>query len=326
MNDERDSVPSGADTPAPDATTDDIVVVNAEDTAASDTLSGADGVAGGDVDGPEPSGDEEPRPKSRWARQRDKLRAERDHALNIAAQLDQQVRGVAQERAVLAQRAMQAERAAVEHQYAYLKTLENNFAQAKRQALETGNSEALVAIDRDASRLGAALHQVEQARARFGQQPPPVAPPPVMPQQQMPQRQPPQRLHPAAEKWAEAHADWLESGPQNVNIARSVGRALEEQGLTPDSPAYYAKLNEGIKIFSPDFRSDFNPAAARSSASTPRDPGVAVAGVNRASSDPPRQSTRVVLTPEDRAFCERNGINPKSYARAKLEREQSAPR
>lgn len=324
MTIERDS--PAADDSAPGAVTpaqpdDDIeVVIAEEDPPAATTIAGADGMPGGDADPePEPVGDAEPKPKSRFARQREKLKTERDHAIQAAIALQQRVQAAEQHNAAVAQHNAALQHQVAEGRYAYLKAVEANLGRRKQEALGNGDAAAIATIDAESAQLGAALFQAEQQRQNLARMPAPqqVQQRPV-PQQLQQRPQAPQQLHPAAARWAEHHGDWLDSDPRNIQVARTVGRALEEQGFGPDSPDYYARLNRGIETFVPDFRSDFNPAAARSSASAPRGTGSAVAGVNRASSDGNRQTSKVTLTAQEIALCERNGLDPKSYAREKL--------
>lgn len=316
---DQDTVLSGA---AEDSlpTADEIEVVTTPDTPSADSVSGEDGVAGGDNEPPEP-GDPPGQPgKSRAARQRERLRLERDHAIGVAQHLDQQARQLAAERHAMQQYIARVDRENVENRYAYLKTLETNFVQAKQQALSSGDVATATRIDAEAAKLGAALLRAEEARARYAQQQPPqqIQQPVVQqPVQQRPAQQP-QRLHPMAEKWADTNDEWLNSDRRNREIAATVGRALEAQGFAVDSPDYYARLNQGIRVFSPEFRSDFNPASTRPTQSA--SPGT-VAGVERTSTVPVRGTTKVQLTADELAFCERTGVNPKSYGRMKLERD-----
>ena len=309
-----DSVPSGSDS-NDDAGGDFEVVVS--DQPDKPPVEGADGVPGGD-DAPEQGetddapAEEQRSPKSRSARVRERLRQERDQAIAAAQALHQHNVQLAQERQSLAMARAQLEQQAVENRFMYLQAVQQQLTVEKKRAMDEGRSDDIARIDTTMMQLAPELHQIAQRRGMIQQRP--QMPPPQMPQQMPPQqmqRPAPVRLHEAAEKWANEQTAWLNADPARVGDARSIAQRLEAQGYSPDDPEYYDKLNSALKAIHNDFRpvNPVRPGGAQRSA------GSAVAGVTRPSTSPPRQTRQVTLTSEQMAYCERHGINPKSYAR-----------
>lgn len=321
----KDDLPKGADSVPVGSDSDDaggdfeIVVSESPEEPEKPPVEGADGVPGGDdtTEPSEPEGElEEQRgPKSRSARVRERLRQERDQAIAAAQALHQHNVQLAQERQQLAMARAQIEAQAVENRFMYLQAVQQQLTVEKRRAMDEGRSDDISRIDTTMMQLAPELHQIAQRRAMMQQRPqmPPQQMPPLMPQQPM-QRPAPARLHEAAEKWANEQTAWLNSDPARLNDARGIAQRLEAQGYTPDEPDYYDKLNSALKAIHSDFR-PVNPLRA---GGAPRAAGSAVAGVTRPSTSPPRQTRQVALTAEEMAFCERHGINPKSYGREKL--------
>lgn len=322
----KDDLPKGADSVPIGSDSDDaggdfeIVVSETTPEAGTSPVEGADGVSGGD-DAHEPTDTEgepeEPRgPRSRSARVRERLRQERDQAIAAAQMLHQQNQQLAQERHALAMMRAQIESQAVENRYLYLEQVRQQLQVEKKRAMDEGRSDAIAQIDSTMMQLGPELHQIAQRRAMIQQQRPQMPPQQVMAPQMRPQMppQPPARLHEAAEKWANEQTSWLNADPARVNDARSIAQRLEAQGFTPADAEYYDRLNSALKSLHDDFR-PVNPVRP---GGAPRAAGPAVAGVSRSSTSPPRQTRQVALTAEELAFCERHGINPKSYGREKL--------
>jgi len=313
-----DSVPIGSD---PDDAGGDfeIVVSDAPPEPEKPPVEGADGVSGGD-DAAEPSdaenAPEEPRgPRSRSARVRERLRQERDQAIAAAQALHQHNQQLAHERQALAMARAQLEAQAVENRFMYLQAVQQQLTGEKKRAMDEGRSDAIAQIDSTMMQLGPELHQIAQRRAMIQQQRPQMPQPPMQrPQQQVLPPLPQPRLHEAAEKWANEQTSWLNADPARVNDARSIAQRLEAQGFTPADAEYYDRLNSALKSLHDDFR-PVNPVRP---GGAPRAAGPAVAGVSRSSTSPPRQTRQVTLTAEELAFCERHGINPKSYGREKL--------
>lgn len=313
-----DSVPIGSDS---DDTGGDfeIVVSDSPPEPEKPPVEGDDGVPGGDdtpeSSEPESEPEEQRGPKSRSARVRERLRQEREQAVAVAQALHQQNQQLAQERQHLAMARAQFEAQAVENRFMYLQAVQQQLTAEKRRAMDEGRSDDISRIDTTMMELGPELHQIAQRRAMLQQRPqmPPQQMPQQMPQQPM-QRQAPPRLHEAAEKWANEQTAWLNAEPGRIDTVRGIARRLEEQGYMPDDQEYFDRLNSASKSIYPDFR-PFNPLRA---GGAPRAAGSAVAGVTRPSTSPPRQTRQVALTAEEMAFCERHGINPKSYGREKI--------
>ena len=321
----KDDLPKGADSVPIGSDSDDaggdfeIVVSDAPPEPEKPPVEGADGVPGGD-DAAEPSdaedAPEEPRgPRSRSARVRERLRQERDQAIAAAQALHQHNQQLAHERQALAMARAQLEAQAVENRFMYLQAVQQQLAGEKKRAMDEGRSDAIAQIDSTMMQLGPELHQIAQRRAMIQQQRPQMPQPPMQrPQQQVLPPLPQPRLHEAAEKWANEQTSWLNADPARVNDARSIAQRLEAQGFTPADAEYYDRLNSALKSLHDDFR-PVNPVRP---GGAPRAAGPAVAGVSRSSTSPPRQTRQVTLTAEELAFCERHGINPKSYGREKL--------
>ena len=332
----KDDLPAGNDSVVPPGSDSDAdgefeIIVSDDPPAGQKTpVEGADGVSGAD-DGPQDDDpqdpaqgtDEQAGPKSRSARVRARYRQERDQAIAAAQVMGQQLQQLAAERNMLAQARAQAEAQAVENRYHYLESIRQQMAGAKKQAMDEGRSDIIADIDSRMMQLGPELHQIQQRRAMIHQQRPQM-PPQMMPQQppQMMQRPAPARLHEAAEKWANEQTGWLNAEPGRVETVRGIAQRLEAQGFQPDEPEYFDRLNSAAKAIYPDFR-PVNPVRTNPTRQSQGDiamsrAGSAVAGVNRSSPTVARQNRQVTLTPDEMAFCERNNINPKSYAREKV--------
>lgn len=320
----NDSPP--ASEPAPDTPAGGDIEVVIEDAAPE----GQDGVTGGDdLDQPEAAQPGRQDDRRRRPSARDRIRElshQKREAEAATAALQQQLHAAAQREAAVMQRAAMAERAAVESQYQHLLQVQANFAAQKQAALNTGDTGAIVRLDAETARLGAALHQVEGHRARFQQQPQGFVPPqqPMVPQQRPQAPQQPQRLHPAAEQWANNQTEWLGSDPRKIRDARLEAQRLEADGYTPDDPEYYDNLNRRLSTLYSDFR-PVNPIGnARASASPHQRPGApAVAPVDRSASVSVPVRGQVRVTKDDLEAAKRIGIdtsNPKSLSRWALEK------
>lgn len=313
-----DSVPVGSD--SNDAGDDFEVVVSDDPEPSGTPVAGDDGVPGGD-DGAEANEadnapEEQKGPKSRSARVRERLRQQAEHAMAAAQALHQQNQQLAARFQAEAMARAQLEAQAVENRFMYLQQVQQQLTMEKRRAMDEGRSDDISRIDTTMMQLAPELHQVAQRRGMLqNMRPQQTQPMPQMPPQQVPQRPQPQaRLHEAAEKWANEQTAWLNADPSRLNDARSIAQRLESQGYTPDEPDYYDKLNAALKAI----HSDFRPVNPVRPGGAPRAAGPAVAGVTRSSTSPARQTRQVALTAEEMAFCERHGINPKSYGREKL--------
>ena len=321
----KDDLPEGADSVPIGSDSDDaggdfeIVVSETPDEPEKAPVEGADGVPGGDdtPDSTETEGEPEEQrgPRSRSARVRERLRQEREQAVAVAQALHQQNQQLAARFQAEAMARAQIEAQAVENRFMYLQAVQQQLTVEKRRAMDEGRSDDISRIDTTMMQLAPELHQIAQRRGMLQQRPqmPPRQMPQQMPQQPM-QRPAPARLHEAAEKWANEQTAWLNGDPARLNDARGIAQRLEAQGYTPDEPEYYDRLNTALK----GIHSDFRPVNPLRAGGAPRGAGSAVAGVSRPSTSPPRQTRQVALTAEEMAFCERHGINPKSYGREKL--------
>jgi len=185
-----------------------------------------------------------------------------------------------------------------------------------RNALEAGDSEAIVSAQ---EALSNASYDVKKA----GEYAPVTAPqsairPPAAP--------PKQRAQPdsKATEWAQQN-DWFNKDREMTSFAFGVhDNLVAQEGLDPTSDAYYRRIDEKMRERFPE---KFGEVVAEEVSSgdsrqniTPRTPSVVVAPATRSSGGSPR---KVQLTATQVRLAKRLGVTPEQYARQVLELEKA---
>lgn len=113
------------------------------------------------------------------------------------------------------------------------------------------------------------------------------------------------------EELVAGYAEWWDKDEVLTGSVISIDKRLKAEGkLKPWEPEFYEEIDRRMRARFPSEFGASAPAAA-SSASAPR-PSQPVAGVSRGTA---KGSVSVRLSPEDKAFCVRNGIPPEAYAK-----------
>lgn len=319
----NDSAPPAADTAADDSDFEIVVVDTPTSDPPADTLnSGADGVPGGDADGEQAEQGEQrpdqPRKLGKTARRIAKLQDAANHAGQAAAHYHQQAAALAQQVEAERRGRLQAEAARIEERSNFLRSYNERLQESKQYALNTGDAAKIAAVDAEIARTTAEMSFAMRDRASLAQQMPQRPPmPQQMPPQMVPQQRqaPPIRLHENVDAWREQQSDWL-SDAGNQELAISIGRRVEARGLTPNTPDYWRAVNQQIRAVDPEYE-PFDPTGSTQGQRSQARTAPPVGGVNRAPSgvSTSAQKRQVTLTRDQVAFCEKHGINPKSYAR-----------
>lgn len=161
------------------------------------------------------------------------------------------------------------------------------------------------------------LLRVKQRReAMKGERPQPQ---PQYQQPQAPQQQPQDRefvelqgkAAQLADDYISQYQEWWDKDEVLTGSVLSIDKRLKAEGLKPWEPSFYEELDKRLRRRFPSEFGASEPAAPAASAPAQR-PSQPVAGVSRG---PAKGSVSVRLTPEDKAYCERNGIPPEAFAR-----------
>jgi hypothetical protein len=115
-----------------------------------------------------------------------------------------------------------------------------------------------------------------------------------------------------ADEYIAQYQEWWDKDEVLTGSVLSIDKRLKAEGMKPWEPEFYEELDKRLRK---RFPADFSAPAEPSRPSQP------VAGVTRGT--PAKGSVAVRLTPEDKAFCERHGLDINAYAREKhaLERQ-----
>lgn len=108
------------------------------------------------------------------------------------------------------------------------------------------------------------------------------------------------------------YAEWWDKDEVLTGSVISIDKRLKAEGkLKPWEPEFYEEVDRRMRQRFPSEFGSAEPAPAAASSSSPR-PSQPVAGVSRGAA---KGSVSVRLSPEDKAFCVRNGIPPEAYAK-----------
>lgn len=185
-------------------------------------------------------------------------------------------------------------------------------AEAKyKAAYEAGDSEALIAAQRDLNTAQYNLARVQNYRPPAPQPQPEYQPTPQQAPQQAQQPQQPQ-LNARQKAWL-AENDWYGKNPEMTGAALGVHERLVKSGVDPDSETYYNQIDEVMRRRFPDefsgVEEEVKPPARKAQN--------VVAPAARAAKSP----RRIKLTSTQAALAKRLGLTPQQYA-AQLLKEQ----
>ena len=124
--------------------------------------------------------------------------------------------------------------------------------QALREAHETGDVDKLVQAQEDLANLTVQKSSANVARSKKENRVETPAPPPLPPQPAQPQPQPQATPDPKAEAWASENT-WF--GNDEVMTYGAFGihrRLVEDEGVAPNSDAYYAELDSRLRDVFPN--------------------------------------------------------------------------
>lgn len=108
------------------------------------------------------------------------------------------------------------------------------------------------------------------------------------------------------------YSEWWDKDEVLTASVISIDKRLKAEGnLKPWEPEFYEEIDKRMKQRFPSEFGSSAPMAAMASSPASR-PSQPVAGVSRGSA---KGSVSVRLTPEDKAYCARNGIPPEVFAR-----------
>jgi hypothetical protein len=179
-----------------------------------------------------------------------------------------------------------------------------------KEALETGNAEAIYDANEAIARVVTETQRIEYLKSQISSRKPQAdeddgegATPGSGKTQQ--QQMPPRKPHPKALKWASENEGWFQKDDAMTGAAYAIDRKLQAEGYDPTGDEYYAELNRRIRAAFPHkFKRN---GAAR---------GGTVAPVgNRGGKDRPGE--RVRLTQSELDIARRLGLPPKVYAKYK---------
>lgn len=313
--DEPTGSASGADSvPAEETHSDDgsveLVIVDEPRAASPDSDEGEDDPAG-DAHEPDdgPEGLEDELRQIRKPKLREQMRQLRQEnwqarkVLQVAAEREQQYGAAIQQ---LQARALQAEVRALDTEIAGLQRHQQWLRHQHIAASQNGNAEALSDITAAMADANNRLTAAQNNRARYGNGPQQAPMPPQMQRPQMAQprqQQPgPVVLDTAAQKWMKDNESWHQNNPERLRAVGMEAIRLQEQGIPPDDPEHYTRLNRVLAARYDDFR----PAAPRRREGQPS----AVAPVARTTTSSGK--TRYEITSEDAAYLKRMGLDPKT--------------
>lgn len=175
-----------------------------------------------------------------------------------------------------------------------------------KQAYEAGDSDAFIAANAELAGLKAEESRLSSYR------PAPQAPA-QQPQMQQPKPQAPKVPEPSpkARMWASEN-EWFGKDPEMTALAYGVHERIINQGVAPDSDAYYTAIDSAVRQRFPD------KFEAPKESTPARKPSSVVAPGGRSSASAPR---KITLTATQVSLAKKLGLTPEQYA-AQLIKEQ----
>lgn len=189
-----------------------------------------------------------------------------------------------------------------------------------RQALEEGESSAIVEAQEALAKASYDSHKADEYTP-VTTETSPQAPPPA-PQRQRPVP-PVRRPDPKAAEWASRNS-WFGQDREMTSFAYAAHEtAVKDEGLNPQSDEYYARIDEKMRERFPekfDGDSGDNPGSELRTEGTPSRPASVVAPARRSNGSKP---SKIQLTRTQVALAKRLGITPEAYAKQVLELEKN---
>lgn len=170
-----------------------------------------------------------------------------------------------------------------------------------------GNAEALGQITAAMAEANTRLMQAQAVRQQYGNAahaPPQQFQPQPMQRQPVNQPQQPVVLDSAAQKWMQDHASWHRNDPNRLRAVGLEAQRLQAEGIPPEDPEHYTRLDKVLAARFDDFRPTTGAARRQSGGSS------AVTPVARTTTAGGK--TRYEVTAEDAAYLKRAGLDPKT--------------
>jgi len=209
----------------------------------------------------------------------------------------------AKENQELAQRLNQMDNSYVDQ---YSGRVESELAQtetALRNAMEIGDTEAVVAAQRKMTQLAVDADRAAQAKSANERRQKQAQEQPVVQQKPV---QAPARPDPKAESWAQRN-DWFGDDSAMTYAAFGIHKELvEQEGIDPKSDEYYDTLDRRMKE---EFPHKFKEG------SQSKRPAQTVASVNRSSGTGRSSGNKVRLTQRQVAMAKKLGVTLEQYAK-----------
>lgn len=234
------------------------------------------------------------------------LRQENWRARQILEQVGPTFDVAKQRVAAAEQRAIVAEVRALDTEIGSLQRHQNWLQQQYTVMAGEGNAQALGQITAAMAEANTRLSQAQNARRQYGnpgRQPQQFQPPAQMPMRQAPAQPAPVVLDSAAQKWMQDHASWHRNDPSRLRAVGLEAQRLQSEGITPDDPEHYQRLNKVLAARYDDFRPTTGAARRQGTPS-------AVSPVARTTTAGGK--TRYEVTAEDAAYLKRAGLDPKT--------------
>lgn len=204
----------------------------------------------------------------------------------------------------------------------FIQTIDSNIKALRAEfdaAYDAGDRSKIFEIQQRMAELTADKKNAEREKRSIPQragpantQSGPTTPPTAAPNQiaAAPRPQP----KPEAVEWASRNQDWFNKDRVMTVAAYTIDQAMVQEGYSPSDPDYFEELDKRMRA---EFPQKFRQAAPATR------PTASPTIQNRASTSPTGGKVRVVITPEDRQFAERLGLDIQTYAREKVRRERS---
>lgn len=289
----------------------ELVIVDEQRAASPDSDEGEDDPAGAEhesEDGPEGLEDELRQiRKPKLREQMRQLRQENWRAKQVLAHFAQERQHVGATLQQLQARAIAAEARALDTEIGSLQRHQQWLQQQYTAKAGEGDAASLGQITAAMAEANNRLMQVQSMRRQYGnvgQPPPQQFQPPQMPRQPGPAPQRPVILDSAAQKWMQDHASWHRNDPNRLQAVGIEAQRLQAEGIPPEDPEHYPRLNKVLAARYDDFRPATGAARRQNGGSS------AVTPVARTTTAGGK--TRYEITAEDAAFLKRQGLDPKT--------------
>jgi hypothetical protein len=154
----------------------------------------------------------------------------------------------------------------------------------------------------------AKLLQLENGKAALEKAPKPQLRAPVDPVEQFVSR-----LTPQSASWVRAHPEFVRDAAKNRKMLAAHEMAMAD-GLQADTPAYFAAIEDTLKIRAADPVVEHTDDPTSEAAAPVRRPPPAAAPVTRAGTSNGKRANVVTLTPAEVEIAEMMKMTPQEYA------------